>query len=48
MIKTLGATGLIIEYEDMFPYHGPIEHLSATNAYSKSEIRELLKAASCK
>ncbi|XP_055298333.1 hexosaminidase D [Sitodiplosis mosellana] len=45
MLKVLGATGLLIEYEDMFPYQKPIEHLSATNAYSRAEVRELLKAA---
>lgn len=48
ILKILGATGLLIEYEDMFPYQKPIEHLSATNTYSESEIRELLKAATCK
>lgn len=32
----------------MFPYQEPIEHLSAKNAYSKAEVRELLKAATCK
>lgn len=48
ILKILGATGLLIEYEDMFPYQEPIEHLSAKNAYSKAEVRELLKAATCK
>lgn len=48
IFRILGATGLLIEYEDMFPYQEPIEHLSAGNAYSKAEIRELLKAATCK
>ena len=48
MFRILGATGLLIEYEDMFPYQEPIETLSATNAYSKAEVRDLLKAATRK
>lgn len=48
MMKILGATGLLIEYEDMFPYKAPIEHLSAKNAYSVDEVRDMLKAATCK
>lgn len=45
MFKSLGATGLLIEYEDMFPYTSSLRNLSAKNAYSKSEIKELLHAA---
>lgn len=45
IMKRLGATGLLIEYEDMFPYGAPIEHLSAGNAYTIVEVREMLSAA---
>lgn len=43
LIKSLGATGVIIEYEDMFPY-SRIE-ISAMNAYSKNDIKTILKLA---
>lgn len=39
MLKSLGATGLLIEYEDMFPYSGSLEVLSATNAYKEEELK---------
>nr|XP_027223567.1 hexosaminidase D-like [Penaeus vannamei] len=34
LIRSFGATGLLIEYEDMFPYHGKLKHLQAQNAYT--------------
>ncbi|KAL9890922.1 hexosaminidase D isoform 1-T1 [Glossina fuscipes fuscipes] len=43
MLKTLGATGLLIEYEDMFPFEGPLANLSATNAYKKEELKDFLE-----
>lgn len=39
IIKTLGATGLLIEYEDMFPYTGSIQALAAKNAYEENELK---------
>lgn len=44
IFKSLGATGLLLEYEDMFPYTSTLQNISATNAYTKSEIKELLRA----
>uniref|UniRef100_T1JFK9 beta-N-acetylhexosaminidase n=1 Tax=Strigamia maritima TaxID=126957 RepID=T1JFK9_STRMM len=44
-IKSLGATGLLIEYEDMFPFWGPIKPLSASNAYTRREIEQILTLA---
>lgn len=41
MMKTLGATGLLIEYEDMFPYTGILQALPAKNAYSVEELKVL-------
>ena len=32
-ISKLGATGILIEYEDMFPYHGPFEEIRLPYAY---------------
>lgn len=42
ILKSLGATGILIEYEDMFPYTGSIDHIAAHNAYTKAEILDLL------
>ncbi|BES96902.1 hexosaminidase (glycosyl hydrolase family 20, catalytic domain) containing [Nesidiocoris tenuis] len=42
-LKKLGATGLLIEYEDTFPYRSA--DISATHAYSKSDIEEILRMA---
>ncbi|XP_064351403.1 hexosaminidase D isoform X1 [Camelus dromedarius] len=45
LFRALGADGLLIEYEDMFPYEGPLRLLRAEHAYSPSEIREILRLA---
>ncbi|EAA08649.6 AGAP004270-PA [Anopheles gambiae str. PEST] len=45
ILKTLGATGILLEYEDMFPYGGSLLPLAARNAYNRDEILELLKSA---
>ena len=33
LLKKFGATGLLIEYEDMFPYSGPLEEIASAFAY---------------
>lgn len=45
IFKTLGATGLLLEYEDMFPYTGMLSQLAAKNAYTRAELLELLQTA---
>lgn len=45
LLKSLGATGLLVEYEDMFPYSGVISTLAAHNAYSEPDIQKLKKIA---
>lgn len=45
MLKTLGATGILLEYEDMFPYSGILSSIAAKNAYSKKNILEILQVA---
>jgi hexosaminidase len=46
LISSLGATGILMEYEDMFPFSGPqLQDLPAHNAYSKSDIRYILQLA---
>ncbi|XP_073826401.1 hexosaminidase D-like [Musca autumnalis] len=37
-MKTLGATCILIEYEDMFPFEGNISTLSAKNVYNLEEF----------
>lgn len=44
IINSLGGTGLLIEYEDMFPYRH--EDLTARNAYSKQDIMKIIELAS--
>lgn len=43
--KKWGATGLLVEYEDMFPYKAKYEVLQAKNSYSEAEIKQLLETA---
>ncbi|KAJ8932793.1 hypothetical protein NQ314_014497 [Rhamnusium bicolor] len=46
LLATLGATGVLIEYEDMFPYTGALlNNTSALNAYSLEDIRTINKLA---
>ena len=42
MTSDLGVTGVLLEYEDMFPFHGTLSKVSATNHYNVSEIKALL------
>ncbi|XP_014671259.1 PREDICTED: hexosaminidase D-like isoform X2 [Priapulus caudatus] len=41
----LGATGLLIEYEDMFPYAGELQDLAAGNAYTPDDIKGIVNLA---
>ncbi|XP_021032100.1 hexosaminidase D [Mus caroli] len=45
LFHALGANGLLIEYEDMFPYEGHLRLLRAKHAYSPSEVTEILHLA---
>jgi len=45
LLSSSGATDLLIEYEDMFPYWGELQNISATTAYPMQEIAALLQAA---
>ena len=38
----LGATGVLMEYEDMFPFTGKLGKAAAANHYSAGEVKELL------
>ncbi|OZC07308.1 hypothetical protein X798_05674 [Onchocerca flexuosa] len=43
-IKQIGATGIMIEYEDMFPFTGKLSGVRASNAYTLDELRRFLHA----
>ncbi|KAM4663997.1 hexosaminidase D isoform 2-T2 [Discoglossus pictus] len=45
LFSALGAKGLLIEYEDTFPYYGELAPLKAGHAYSPKEIKEILRLA---
>lgn len=45
IIKTLGATGILLEYEDMFPFEGNLKSIRAKNAYTIEEIKEIINLA---
>lgn len=45
LMKQLGATGVLIEWEDSFPFWGPLESLATSNAYSRADVREILHSA---
>lgn len=45
LLSNLGTNGIILEYEDMFPYEGNLQVLRSPNAYSPANIRELLNVA---
>lgn len=45
LLKTFGATGVLLEYEDMFPYEGELALTAAKNHYSREEVKEILDLA---
>ncbi|XP_073246038.1 hexosaminidase D-like [Porites lutea] len=40
-----GASGLLVEYEDVFPYKAKYEVLQSKNSYSEDDIKRFLEAA---
>ncbi|XP_051570131.1 hexosaminidase D-like [Myxocyprinus asiaticus] len=45
LFSSLGANGILLEYEDMFPYEGELEILKSSFAYSPEEIEEIKSLA---
>ncbi|XP_059374376.1 beta-N-acetylhexosaminidase [Carassius carassius] len=45
LLSTLGATGILLEYEDMFPYEGELSILKSSFAYSVEDIEEMKSLA---
>lgn len=41
-LAKIGATSILMEYEDMFPWEGPLAPLAAKNHYTKEEIKDIL------
>ena len=44
-LKALGATGVLLEWEDMLPYTGEYERLAAPHAYSANEVANIVSLA---
>ncbi|XP_013912747.1 PREDICTED: hexosaminidase D isoform X2 [Thamnophis sirtalis] len=45
LLHELGANGILLEYEDMYPYDGELKPLRSNDAYSPAEVKEILKLA---
>lgn len=45
LIREAGGTALLIEYEDMFPFWGPLRNISARNSYSTDDLRKIQASA---
>ncbi len=45
LIKELGATGVLLEWEDMFPWEDKLSSLAATNAFTKEEVKDIIASA---
>uniref|UniRef100_A0A158P872 beta-N-acetylhexosaminidase n=1 Tax=Angiostrongylus cantonensis TaxID=6313 RepID=A0A158P872_ANGCA len=45
LVKDLGADGVLIEWEDMFPYAGALSSIKNGNAYSVDETLDILQHA---
>jgi len=42
MLRKWGATGVLIEYEDMFPYSGELHDIAAPNSYRYQTLTDSL------
>ncbi|XP_014672485.1 PREDICTED: hexosaminidase D-like isoform X2 [Priapulus caudatus] len=45
LLREFGATGLLVEWEDVFPYWGDLQLLAAPHAYSNVEVAKMLQLA---
>ena len=45
LLRKWGATGICIEYEDMFPFDGIVSSIKHLQAYSKSDIAKMNQLA---
>ena len=44
-LKKLGATQILMEYEDMFPYEGVLSSIKNLKSYTKKDIASILHHA---
>ncbi|VDK64756.1 unnamed protein product, partial [Anisakis simplex] len=45
VLKALGATGVLIEWEDMFPFEGRLKSAVNGDAYSMQQVHRILRGA---
>lgn len=45
LLKAAGANGILIEYEEMFPYWGPISGIKSDYSYSKDDVKAINELA---
>ncbi|NXJ38475.1 HEXDC Hexosaminidase, partial [Ciconia maguari] len=45
LLSQLGASGILVEYEDMFPFKGELEILKSPYAYSEEDIERIQQLA---
>lgn len=45
LLRSLGATHLLLEYEDMFPWEGPLLTARAHNHFSRSDVQKIVSSA---
>ncbi|WKY09604.1 hypothetical protein Q1695_002174 [Nippostrongylus brasiliensis] len=45
LVAKAGATGILLEWEDMFPWSGELEIARSTHAYTEQEVRVILQKA---
>ncbi|XP_067284920.1 beta-N-acetylhexosaminidase [Pseudorasbora parva] len=45
LLSSLGANGILLEYEDMFPYEGELAIIKSSFAYSPEDIEEIKSLA---
>lgn len=43
LLKKAGANGVLLEYEDMFPYEGNLSVIRAGNAFKKEQLIDLIR-----
>ncbi|XP_025909831.1 hexosaminidase D-like [Nothoprocta perdicaria] len=45
LLSQLGASGILVEYEDMFPFQGELETLRSPYAYSEEDVERIQQLA---
>ena len=45
LLKQAGANGILLEYEEMFPFWGPLQPIASPAAYSKDDLNAIIELA---